>query len=293
MNHATLIDVASLAQLLEHANLAVIDCRFDLAAPAAGREAYLAGHIPGAAYADLETDLSDRPGAGTGRHPLPSPTRLAQRLGAMGVSSDAQIVAYDAGNGSMAARLWWLARWLGLRRVAVLNGGFAAWLAAGGAVQAGETQPLRRSFAARPDTSAYLTSAEVEDALRDPRRRLVDARAKERYTGEVEPIDPKAGHIPGALNYPFVQNLAADGRFHPPAELRRRWLEFLAGSSPTDVIAMCGSGVTACHNLLALEAAGLPGARLYAGSWSEWITDPRRGIATGTAAGMTPLPKAT
>jgi thiosulfate/3-mercaptopyruvate sulfurtransferase len=285
VKHTSLIDAAALAKQLESPNLALIDCRFDLAAPAAGAAAYLAGHIPGAVYAHLETDLSDRPGPGTGRHPLPSPARLAQRLGAMGVDANSQIVAYDAANGSMAARLWWLARWLGLRHVAVLNGGFSAWVAAGGAVQAGDAQPRGRSFAPSIDAAAAVTTAGVMNALQDPRLRLVDARAEERYAGTVEPIDARAGHVPGALNYPFMRNLTADGRFHPAAELRRRWLEFLAGTRPQDVIAMCGSGVTACHNLLALEAAGLPGARLYAGSWSEWIADPRRAVATGTAAG--------
>jgi thiosulfate/3-mercaptopyruvate sulfurtransferase len=299
----TLIDVDSLRKVLAMPGLAVIDCRFDLANPDAGARAYLAGHIPGARYADLNRDLSAPRSESSGRHPLPAADRFAKRLEELGVGNDTQVVAYDESNGSFAARLWWLLRWLGHTRVAVLDGGIKAWIAAGGALEAGEASPTTAQssphaqptpaapisppaasspaphFAPRPDATAAVTAAEVAAALRDPATLLVDARAAERYAGKVEPIDPVAGHIPGAVNHPFSTNLAADGRFLPAAELQASWRERLAGRDPRRVIAMCGSGVTACHNLLSLEIAGLSGAKLYAGSWSEWIRDPARPVA--------------
>ena len=279
MTYTTLIDAAALGPLLHHPDVAVIDCRFDLARPEAGRAAYLAAHIPGARYASLDADLSAPVGPGTGRHPLPRPEDFARRLGALGVDNDTQVIAYDAGNGAFAARLWWMLRWLGHARVAVLDGGFAAWMDSGGAVVAGETPGTDRRFAAQVDERAWVTTADVIAALRDPRRTLIDARLPERFSGAVEPLDKVAGHVPGARNYPFNLNLDDDGRFLAPAELRRRWLDFLGGAAPRGMIAMCGSGVTACHNLLALERAGLAGAALYAGSYSEWICDPGRPVA--------------
>ena len=279
MTHTNLIDAATLAPLLNQPRVAVIDCRFDLAQPAAGREAYLAAHIPGARYASLDADLSAPVSPGTGRHPLPRPEYFARTLGALGVDNDTQVIAYDAANGAFAARLWWMLRWLGHTRVAVLDGGFAAWTRSGGAVATGAVPAADRRFAARVDERAWLTTAEVIEALRDPRRTLIDARAPERFSGAVEPLDKVAGHVPGARNYPFNLNLGEDGRFLGAEELRRRWLDFLGGAAPDGAIAMCGSGVTACHNLLALERAGLPGAALYAGSFSEWISDPGRPVA--------------
>ncbi len=279
MPHDTLIDASSLAPLLGDPRTAVIDCRFDLAHPEAGRAGYLAAHIPGARYASLDADLSAPVAPGTGRHPLPDPGDFARTLGALGVDNDTQVIAYDAANGAFAARLWWMLRWLGHRRVAVLDGGFAAWTASGGAVEAGPVPAARRVFAPRADAAAWLTTDAVAAALGDPRRTLIDARLPERFSGAVEPLDKVAGHVPGARNYPFHLNLGADGRFLAPGELRRRWLAFLDGAAPGGVIAMCGSGVTACHNLLALELAGLAGAALYAGSYSEWISDPGRPVA--------------
>jgi thiosulfate/3-mercaptopyruvate sulfurtransferase len=277
----TLIDVDSLQGLLDHPQLAVVDCRFDLMNPEAGRRAYLQGHIPGARYADLNQDLSAPVGARTGRHPLPAPDAFAARLGELGIGDDTQVVAYDDANSSMAARLWWMLRWLGHEAAAVLDGGFKAWLARGGAVESGETAVRRARFTPRLNPGAVLSTADVERALEDGTALLVDARAAERFLGSVEPIDAVAGHIPGALSHPFTVNLGADGRFLPAAELERRWRERLAGSDPRAVIAMCGSGVTACHHLLSLEAAGIHGGRLYAGSWSEWLRDPRRPVARG------------
>jgi thiosulfate/3-mercaptopyruvate sulfurtransferase len=276
----TLIDVDSLRDLLGKPRLAIVDCRFDLMKPEAGRQAYLTAHIPGARYADLNRDLSAPIGPHTGRHPLPPPEEFADRLGAMGIGNHTQVVAYDETNGSVAARLWWMLRWLGHDAVAVLDGGFKAWTAHGGALEAGETtsHPVEH-FAPAVDVNAVLTTADLEHTLHDPKATLVDARAQERYVGTVEPIDSVAGHIPGAVNHPFSANLGPDGRFLSAAELKRRWQERFPGRDFENLVAMCGSGVTACHNLLSLEVAGLTGGRLYAGSWSEWIRDPRRPVA--------------
>ena len=291
MMFKTLIDVDSLEELLGNPRLAVIDCRFDLLHPDAGRKAYREAHIPGAHYADLNRDLSAPVGPHTGRHPLPTPEALAVRLGSLGIGKHTQVVAYDEANGSFAARLWWILRWLGHDAAAVLDGGFKAWTAAGGELQSGDVEDQTapghaahghvEPLALHPNPNAVITTADLERALRTPHSLLVDARAKERYAGQTEPIDSVAGHIPGALNHPFTANLDADGRFLPAEELERRWRQRLAGKPSEHVIAMCGSGVTACHNLLSLEIAGLTGAKLYAGSWSEWIRDPHRPVARG------------
>lgn len=282
MDFKTTVDVASLKTLIGNPGVAILDCRFDLAAPDAGRQAYLHEHIRGARYADLNRDLSGPVTLSSGRHPLPAPDLIAARLGELGVGNATQVIAYDEANGAFAARAWWLLRWLGHAGTAVLDGGFRAWVAAGGALESGD--PVGRAalgFTPRIDHEAVLSPAELIEALKDPQRLLVDARAAERFTGAVEPLDPVAGHVPGAVNHPFAANLSGDGRFLPPAELKRRWLRRLAGAEPGNVIAMCGSGVTACHNLLALELAGLHGAKLFAGSWSEWIRDPKRPVAQG------------
>ncbi len=282
MEFRSLIDPAALARRLGDGRTVPIDCRFDLLRPAAGRDAYRSGHVPGARYASLDEHLSAPVTAGSGRHPLPDPARFATWLAGLGVGDDSVVVAYDDASGAYAARLWWMLRWIGHERVAVLDGGYAAWIAAGGAVETGEPAPPRpASLHARPDATAQLTTAEVEQALADPRCVLVDARAAERFTGATEPLDRVPGHVPGARNHPFVRNLGPDGRFLEAAELRRRWIDFLRGAAPTSVISMCGSGVTACHNLLALEIAGLHGAKLYPGSYSEWVANPARSVATG------------
>jgi thiosulfate/3-mercaptopyruvate sulfurtransferase len=281
MEFQTLIGTDSLQRELGNPALAVIDCRFDLLHPDAGREAYLKAHILGARYADLNRDLAAAVQAHTGRHPLPAPEAFARRMGALGIGHDSQVVAYDEANGSFAARLWWLLRWIGHDRVAVLDGGFKAWLARGGEVQSGDTLVPARHLGVRLQPHAVSSSDEVATALKSPDTLLLDARAAERFAGSVEPIDPVAGHIPGAVNHPFSANLEADGRFLPRDELERRWRARLGSKTPENVIAMCGSGVTACHNLLSLELAGLPGGKLFAGSWSEWIRDPRRPVARG------------
>jgi thiosulfate/3-mercaptopyruvate sulfurtransferase len=267
--------------------LCIVDCRFDLANPAAGRHAYEAGHIPGASFADLNLDLSAPIGPTTGRHPLPEPAAFGMALCRWGVTLESQVVVYDAANSSFAARLWWLLRWVGHRRVAVLDGGYQAWCAAGGALKYGAPPAFGADKGApdrlvgRPGAAPTVDTPTLAVELHAPERLIIDARAAERYAGATEPIDSVAGHVPGAVNHPFSLNLAADNTFLPAVELRRRWRERLGGRSAKQVIAMCGSGVTACHNLLSLEIAGLPGAALYPGSWSEWIRDAQRPVARG------------
>ena len=283
MRHfTTLIDANTLFGELSRGDLVIFDCRFDLARVSWGEAEFMSAHLPGAFYLHLDRDLSSSITGESGRHPLPDPNQFARRLGELGVDAQSQLVAYDQGNGAHAARLWWLARWIGLRNVAVLDGGYAAWCAAGLPVVQSLAAPVAKSLAVALDSASWVSTAIVDELRRRPGNLLVDARGAERFAGRAETIDPIAGHIPGARNHPFLANLGADGKFLPAAELRARFSTLLGSVPAAGLIAMCGSGVTACHNLLALEHAGLPGARLYAGSWSEWIRDPRRSIATGT-----------
>jgi thiosulfate/3-mercaptopyruvate sulfurtransferase len=283
MDHfTTLIDAATLASQLGRDDLVLFDCRFDLANVGWGEREYAAAHLPGAQYLRLDRDLSAAVTERSGRHPLPDPREFAQRLALRGVGDHCQLIAYDQGNGAYASRLWWLARWIGLRHVAVLDGGLGAWRASSLPLTQAVPQPAPARLSVEVNESAWLTSDAVDQLRMQPGQLIIDARGAERFAGRNEIIDPIAGHVPGARNHPFTDNLGSDGRFLSAAHLRRRW-EVVLGSLPaTAVIAMCGSGVTACHNLLALEHAGLTGARLYAGSWSEWIRDPRRPIGTGT-----------
>jgi len=278
-----LIDAAALAERLDEPDWVVVDCRFTLTDPAAGPAAYARSHIPGARYADLDRDLSRRPGPADGRHPLPSPRDLAERLGAWGVHERSTVVAYDEASGAIAARLWWLLGWLGHERRLVLDGGFAAWQAAGLPVETAAPSPRPARFVARRVGAEQVVATADLPTLQADGALLVDARAAVRYRGEQEPIDPVAGHVPGAVNRPGSANLGPDGRFRSPAELAREIGDLLGGRPPGALIAMCGSGVNACQLLLALEVAALSGARLYAGSWSEWIRDPARPIRTGAA----------
>ncbi len=285
--HGTLIDVDTLAAALRDGRAAgwvLLDCRFDLARPAWGEAQYAAGHIPGAQHAHLDRDLAGPVGPGTGRHPLPAPAEFERRARAWGIGAATQVVVHDQGNGMYAARAWWLFRWLGHRAVAVLDGGFAAWTAAGQPVSTAPGGRARREFIACRDRGASVDAAFVAANLGNAAgMRLVDGSGADRFAGQNETIDPVAGHVPGALNHPFARNVDASGRMRPAAELRTEWLQTLGGVPPTTMVAMCGSGVSACHNLLALEHAGLGGARLYPGSWSEWIRDPSRPVATGPA----------
>lgn len=275
----TLISADELSRHTSDPNWLIVDCRFDLAKTESGEQAYREGHIPGAVYAHLDRDLSSPITPESGRHPLPHPARFAQRLGEWGVSHDTQVIAYDADTSAYAARLWWLLRWVGHEAVAVLDGGLRAWKQAGLPTTTALPQRTPATFVARPNRSAWLSASEVADKVHAGWR-LLDARAPERFAGKVEPIDPIAGHVPGAVNHPLGTNLSADGRFLGAEALRARYTSSQAGVEDDHTIAMCGSGVTACHLLLAMEIAGKRGARLYPGSWSEWIRDPSRSVAT-------------
>jgi thiosulfate/3-mercaptopyruvate sulfurtransferase len=284
--YTTLIGAAELAPHLEDPDWVSVDCRFELARPDWGAQAWAAGHIPGALYAHLDRDLAGPRTAASGRHPLPDPAVLAATFSRFGIDDAVQVVAYDQGPGAYAARLWWLLRWLGHSRVAVLDGGFAAWERARLAVSAVPAARPPRRFAARPNsgwvvTTEAIAASAASGALARAEPLLIDARGADRFAGENETIDPVAGHVPGAHNHPYAGNLDARGQFRSPDELRRAWSASLRGRPPAEVVAMCGSGVTACHNLLALEVAGLSGAKLYPGSWSEWIRDPSRAVALG------------
>ena len=276
---SNVIQPSELAPHLGDPRWAIVDCRFTLAEPSKGEEEYEAEHVPGAVYAHLDRDLAAPPTGRNGRHPMPGIEAMAEFFSRLGIDDEVQAVAYDASQGQMAARLWWMLRYLGHDAAAVLDGGLQSWKAEGRPLARGRESRARRSFVPRPRESMRIDV----DALERERTKhiLIDARAPERFRGEVEPFDPVKGRIPGARNHPTASSLAADGRFLPPEELRARFRSIL-GSRPADeVVSYCGSGVTACHNLLAMEIAGLPGARLYPGSWSEWCADEQRPIERG------------
>lgn len=278
-----LISVTELAGRFSDPGVVVVDCRHDLARPQWGAEAYRQAHIPGAAFAHLDRDLAGPVTPSSGRHPLPDRAHFAAFLGRIGIGPDTWVVGYDPDKTNSAARLWWLLKWMGHERSSVLDGGFAAWQAAGLPVSdAPPTRPAA-TFVIKPPLVEFVTTAALQDALARDAVTLVDARTADRFAGQNEVFDPVPGHIPGARNLPFIQNFDASGHFLPAADLQRLWQGQLAGRAPADVVASCGSGVTACANLLSMEAAGLSGARLYAGSWSEWIRDPARPVATGSA----------
>ncbi|EXF92007.1 3-mercaptopyruvate sulfurtransferase [Pseudomonas fluorescens HK44] len=280
---AQLISPNALDQKKAQAGLVILDCRFALEDPDYGQRSYALGHIEGASFADLERDLSGPVVKGvTGRHPLPTPHHLIQRLQDWGINSDSEIVLYDDGPGMYAARAWWLLAWLGKRDgVFILDGGLKAWHAAGLPLSLDAPAITRGSFTGAPDHTLLVSAEKLQQRLGQPTLTLLDARGLPRFRGEVEPIDPVAGHIPGAQCAAFTDNLGADGRFLPADQLKQRFAAKLGDRSPTELVAYCGSGVTACHNLFALCLAGYPLGSLYAGSWSEWITDPARAVATG------------
>lgn len=280
MSYTTLVDVETLQAHLDDPNWLVVDVRHQLSDTGYGEHAYAAGHVPGAVFLHCDRDLSGAMSGGNGRHPLPDPERLAQRLGDIGIGALTQVVVYDDAQGMIAGRLWWLLRWLGHDAVALLDGGLPAWQAAGGTLTSVVPTLLPRAFVTRPQDLS-VNADYVLERLETPHMRLVDARGADRFRGENETIDPVAGHIPGAVNRCFKDNLLPDGRFKPAARLRAEWLAVLAGSPPDLVVHQCGSGVSACLNMVAMEVAGLPGSRLYAGSWSEWCADPARPVATG------------
>ncbi|HYU69735.1 MAG TPA: sulfurtransferase [Burkholderiales bacterium] len=276
----TLVGTEILAQRLEDPDWVVFDCRHDLADPARGRDEYARSHIPRARFLHLDDDLSAPKTGTSGRHPLPDPHVLMEKLGRAGVDSRKQVVAYDAQGGMVAARLWWLLRWLGHLPVAVLDGGWNQWIAEGRPESAEALRPQPTRFSGKVN-NAWADADFVRARLEDPSLVLVDARAPDRFRGKNETLDPVGGRIPGARNRYFRDNLDASGRFKPPEELERELRSVLGATNPQEVVNYCGSGVSACHNLLAMEIAGLRGARLYPGSWSEWCADPSRPVESG------------
>ncbi|ABA57112.1 3-mercaptopyruvate sulfurtransferase [Nitrosococcus oceani ATCC 19707] len=280
MSYSTIISPAELVEALGHPNWVIFDCRFNLMDSSAGWYAYQKGHIPGAYYVHLEEDLSSPVTPGSGRHPLPKPEQLADKLGGWGVDSTTQVVVYDDASGAFAARLWWLLRWLGHKAVAVLDGGEQRWREEGYPLNRATPEPAPACFEARLQPSMTTTVEDVEHASLLGYL-LLDGRAPERFRGDFEPVDRVAGHIPGAKNHPFQQNLNKQGRFLPSQELAGAFRKQMGEVPSAQVVCMCGSGVTACHNLLAMEIAGFQGARLYPGSWSQWITDGTRPVAMG------------
>jgi len=279
MDYRTIVSAAQLAAHLQDQALVIFDCRHQLMDHDAGARAYAASHIPGARFAHSERDMAGPKTGSNGRHPLPDPGSFIAWLSASGVDRSKQVVAYDFAAGSSAARLWWMLRWVGHERVAVLDGGWEGWEKAGLPVTSELPAPTAARFPGEPRADAWVSVEFVRSHLDDPSVIVLDARAPERFRGITEPIDPVAGHIPGARNRMFKDNLGADGRFKSAVELRQAFSALLAGAPPSAVVHQCGSGVSACSNLLAMEIAGLSGSRLYPGSWNEWIADPGRPIA--------------
>jgi thiosulfate/3-mercaptopyruvate sulfurtransferase len=278
-----LISAQALQGLLGSPGLLVVDCRYDMANRSFGRNAWQAGHVPGAVFASMDEDLAAPKRADSGRHPLPTPADFARTLARWGFTPQSRVVAYDQGTGFAAARLWWMLRARGHQAVQVLDGGWAAWVAAGGPLDA--AAPQVQATAVEPREFAGVAStAEVAAGIAGGGITLFDARAADRFAGRNETVDPVAGHVPGAINMPYTGNLGADQRWLPADQLKARWAPIVAAAGARPLVAMCGSGVTACHNLLALELAGVRSARLYVGSFSEWITDPARPVATGEQA---------
>ncbi len=279
MTHRTLISTDDLNAHLNDPAWVGVDCRFDLADPDAGFARYREGHVPGAVYAHLDHDLAGPATKTSGRHPLPDWEAFKRTLGAWGISNATQVVAYDDLGGAIAARLWWALRCLGHEAAAVLDGGFPKWAREGRPLQVGVERNAPATFQGTPRTEGIATLVDVEAMLEDPEHLLIDARSPERYRGEEEPIDPVAGHIPGARNRYYGDNLRGDGTFKPAASLREEFQNLLGSAPPEDATVYCGSGVSACHHLLALAHAGLSGARLYVGSWSQWCAEPGRPVA--------------
>ena len=282
MAFRTLISTAALANHSADPAFTIVDCRFKLDDVNWGEAQWKVGHIPGAEYAHLDRDLSGPKTGTNGRHPLPAVATIAATLGRFGIASGKQVVAYDQDNGMFASRLWWLLRWLGHDAVAVLDGGLAKWVAEGRTISAADDRNDPASFQPQPRLDMTVGASEVESRRTDPAWRVIDARAPERYRGEIEPMDPVAGHIPGAASHFFQRNLDETGTFKTPEELREQFGGILDGVPPERTICYCGSGVQASQNLLALEHAGITGAKLYPGSWSEWVSDRTRPVGTTT-----------
>ncbi len=283
MAYTTLVSADELARHLQDPDWIIFDCRFALSDTSLGHNAYLQSHIPGARYVHLDDDMSSAVTPKTGRHPLPDPQVLAQKLSAWGVDASKQVVVYDDSFGSMAVKMWWLLRWLGHNNVALLDGNWPLWVKKKLPVTAELPQITPAKFVVNVQYDMVAHVNEVNEARQEACRLIIDARPEQRFTGEREALDKVAGHIPGAVNWVFEENLDFDGTYLPAEELKEAYTNLLHGVKPHNVIHSCGSGVTACHNMLAMEVAGLSSGKLYAGSWSEWITDPSRPVATGEA----------
>ncbi len=284
-SHKNIVSARWLRSQFGDPNLRILDCRSDLGDALAGRRDYLQGHIPGALFIDLEEDLSGEITDSSGRHPLPEVDAIERRLGQLGIDSGTHVIVYDADNGALASRAWWILRWLGHRRVSLLDGGIAGWLRHGYGLEAGSAPLAERRFAARPRDDLVLTTAEIVEAMKTNRDlMLIDARDTERFLGEFEPIDPVAGHIPGACSLPLGQSLDEDLTWKPVEDLRAIWNEQLGSDREVHWAVMCGSGVTACHLAISGIEAGFREPRLYVGSWSEWIRDSERPVVQGNGA---------
>ena len=282
MTYTTLISTGDLASHLD-GRWVIVDCRYDLQNHGWGRNEYLRAHIPGAVYASLSEDMASDPASGGGRHPLPNPDALTTTFGRLGISNDRQVILYDQETGMFASRLWWMLRYMGHDAVAVLDGGFTKWQIEGRPTKSGPEIARPAHFRGAPREQMRVTLDQVSSIVADPSALLVDARSPDRFEGRTEPIDRVAGHIPGAVNHYYKQNMASDGTLLSRDELQRRFADTLGDHAAERTVMYCGSGVSACQNLLALEHAGLTGVRLYVGSWSEWSSDPARKAQTGPA----------
>ena len=283
MQFNTIISAQQLNAIIENDNVRVFDCRFSLKDPQGGLKSYQAGHLPGAQFADMDTQLSAPMTQTSGRHPLPESEKFIQQLQAWGVNGDTQVIAYDDMFGAFAARLWWMVRWLGHDNVAVLDGGLPKWTDAGYALSQATTEFAPGEFNATANMHWLVDIDSVQRQLAADSITLIDARSADRFTGKDQKTDPVAGHIPGAKSLPFAGNLDQNGLFQSPQAIRARFAAIIQNQSMDNVVNMCGSGVTACHNLLAQAVAGLPPGRLFVGSWSQWIRDPSRPVASGQA----------
>lgn len=282
MAYKTLVSVKELADNLENPDWVIVDCRFTLADPEWGRKTYQKEHIAGAVYADLDDDLSGPviPGK-TSRHPLPEINEFAEKLSAWGIDEQAQVVVYDDQAGGIAGRLWWMLQWLGHEAAAVLDGGYPEWKSENKATQDGVEIRTPRSFVPKVNDALLVDAADVIAVGKSKDKLLIDSRAPIRFSGEREPLDPVGGHIPGAINAHYMKNIDEDGRFFAPEKMRERFANILGDTPAEEVVFYCGSGVTAAHNILSVAHAGLGMPKMYAGSWSEWITDPDRPVVTG------------
>ena len=280
MTYKTIINADDLIKNLDNDDFSIVDCRCDIKDTSYGIDAYNEGHIPNAIFADIDNDMASEKTSTSGRHPLPNPEKLAEKLSQWGIDAEKQVVIYDDAGCAFAGRVWWILRWLGHKGgVAVLNGGLGAYMKAGGKLVTSQTSKPRLSYKVDVNNNLHVDIETVTDAQYKMDALLVDARSRERYLGVKDEVDPIAGHVPGAISHPLGKNLDKNGLFKSPEELKLEFNKIIGDNNPKDIISMCGSGITACHNIIAMEIAGIKGVRLYVGSWSEWITDSKRPIA--------------